>query len=75
MKLDRKNMKKSNNEKKGKNKINKPRKIYKHRQIRRGRIYKKNKIYFGSGKKQKGRGVFRKLLKTFAAPILDIIPI
>ena len=56
-------------------KLYKPRKIYKHRQIRIGRIYKKNKIYFGSSKKQKDRGVFRKLLKTFAAPILDIIAI
>ena len=59
-------------------KLYKPRKIYKHRRIRRGRgkpYIKKNKIYFGSGKKQKGRGVFGKLLKTFAAPILDILPI
>ena len=30
-------------------------------------------IYFGCGKKQKGRGVFGRLLKTFAAPILDLL--
>ena len=56
----------------------KHRKIYKHRRIRRGRRkpYIKNiYIYFGRGKKQKGRGAFGKLLKTFAAPILDILPI
>ena len=61
------------------NYIYKPRKIYKHRRITRGcgkpyiniYIY----IYFGSSKKQKGRGVFGKLLKTFAALILDILPI
>ena len=37
-------------------------------------IYIKNKISFGSSKKQKGRRVFGKLLKTFAAPILDTLP-
>ena len=30
-------------------------------------------IFFGCGKKQKGRGVFGRLLKTFAAPILDLL--
>ena len=66
--------KKKNNDKK--------RRIYKlkPRGIKRGRgrppyIKKNIYIYFGIGKKQKDRGVFGRLLKTFAAPILDPLPI
>ena len=54
-------------------KLYKSRKIFKTNWKRSQETIYKN--YFGSGKKQKGRGVFGKLLKTFAAPILDILPI
>ena len=56
-------------------KLYKPRKIYENWWIRRGRrkpyinIYIYIYIYFRRDKKQKGTGVFGKLLKTFAEKI------
>ena len=38
-------------------------------------IYTYIYIYIGSSKTQKGRGFFGKLLKAFAAPVLDVLPI